>query len=202
MQNAPARQPRVSPAAPRTGRGWITAASLVVASLVAGLVMVPPFAAGTLFPGRSAGSSAGSPSVAEPVAASRTATETADKPDADVETKYSDLPLAAAPANVPPHRPSSETSATSDVPASGTLATGVFASRAIPEPETAPPGPPGGLTVQPIPPLATPAPPETRSVISPPPARREPLPMQTDLLPAETPNQPPPAAISGPGRHG
>jgi len=45
------------------------------------------------------------------------------------------------------------------------------------------------------------APSEASPAISPPPARREPLPLQTDLLPAEMPG-PPPLAKPGPDGHG
>jgi hypothetical protein len=198
MHTAPARQPRVSPAAPRIGRRWLTAASLVGAALIAGVVMVPPFAAGTVFPSRSA--ELPPPSVAtESVMASAIAAN-ADKPPADVETKYSDLPLTTNPANEPPRNPEPEPAA-SDQTASGTLVTGIFASRLISEPEAMPVAPSAELTVQPIPPLATPAPTTTQPPISPPPARREPLPLQTDLLPTETPGQPG-IAKSGPDHRG
>jgi hypothetical protein len=206
MQNAPARQPRVSPAASGVGRAWATAACLVGALILAGAVILPPFAAGYLFPSRSTASpprptgqpsapASSSPGPAQTVSAeSRTPSATAigDKPDGNVETRYSNLPLGAGPAKEPPR------SATSEGVPSTTLATGVFAPRMAPAtaaepsialalPENAPLG-------------AATAPAEASPAISPPPAR-EPLPLQTDLLPAEMPG-PPPLAKPGPDGHG
>src|SRR4051812_39123178 len=170
MQNAPARQPRVSPAAPRTGRSWVTAASLVGAALMAGAAMVPPFAVGTLFPSRSIASSASSSRAVETTSVetgttSPMAAPIPDKPDAAVEVTYSDLPLAAEPANEPPRGAASEvppgtprasgTAATGTLAtgtlATGTLATGVFAARLAPETGAADPA--TQLAVQPISPL-------------------------------------------------
>ena len=204
MENAPARQPRVSPAAPRVSRAWVTPACLAVAVVIAGVVILPPFAAGTLFPSRGTVSSSGILRAGEPAASgasSAIGAQTGDKPEGEVEAKYSDLPLAAEPAYEPPRRVASETSP-GTTETRGTLATGVFASR--PPPETAVAAePPKELAVQPIPPLNTgaAASADAAPAISPPPARRDPLPLQTDLLPIETPG-PPSATKPGPDRHG
>lgn len=227
MLNAPARRPRVSPAAPGIGRAWVTMAFLVGAALLAGAVILPPFAAGSLFPSRSLTSAPrataqpsapadSSPIVAETISAepraeNPAATDTGDKPDGDVETRYSDLPLGAEPANEPPHRAAPETVPgavpTSGTAASGTLtggglATGMFASRTALDTATAA-EPSIELALRPIPPLGAAAAvaAEARPALSPPPARREPLPLQTDLLPAEVPG-PRPVAKPGPERHG
>jgi hypothetical protein len=211
MQNAPARQPRVSPAAPGAGHAWVTAAFLVGAVILAGAVVLPPFAAGYLFPSRSTASpprptaqssarAASLPIAAETTsAASRTTSVTAaatgDKADGNVETRYSDLPLRTEPANEPPR---------SAAPAGGALtgsalATGVFGPRTAPEAATAD-EPSIGLALPAIPPLGA-ASVEVRPGVSPPPVRRGPLPLKTDLLPAEMPG-PPPLAKPGPDRHG
>lgn len=206
MQNAPARQPRVSTATPRKGRAWVTPACLVGAALLAGVVMLPPFAAGTLFPNRSIASASVVSRAIETVAAqtgtpNATIAQSGDKPDGDIEAKYSDLPPAAEPANDPPRSAASEAMPAS-APAGGTLATGVFASRPAPEPGAAA-EPTTELALQPIPPIgaaaATPA--EARPAISSPPSRREGLPLQTDLLPTEMPG-PPSLTQPGPDRRG
>ena len=213
MQNAPARQPRVSPAAPGVGRAWATTACLVGAVILAGAVILPPFAAGHLFPSRNTASpprptapAASSPTTAETTSAvirtpSAAAADPDRKPGGNVETRYGDLPLSAEPANEPPRTAASEIPP-STAPAGGTLSTGVFGSRTAPETATAA-EPSMGLALRPIPPLGTAAaaPVEARPAVSPPPARREPLPLQTDLLPAETPD-PPSATTPGPDRHG
>lgn len=214
MQNAPARQPRVSPAAPGMGRAWATTACLVGAVLLAGAVILPPFAAGYLFPRRSTASPprptaqpstpAGSSSIAAETTSAETHTpsaagsNTGDKPDRNAETRYSDLPLGTEPANEPPH----STAAAAGLLTGGALATGVFAPRTAPEADTAA-EPSIELALPAIPPLgaAAAAPAEARPAVSPPPPRREPLPLQTDLLPAEIPG-PPPLAKPGPDRHG
>ena len=207
MQNAPARQPRVSPAASGVGRAWATTACLAGAVMLASAVILPPFAAGYLFPSRSTASSprptaqpsapADSSSIraetasAEIRAPSAPAANIGDKPDGNVETRYSDLPLGTEPADEPP--------LSAALPGS-TLATGVFGPR---PPETAATEPSIELAVRPIPPLgaAAAAPAEPHPAISPPPARRDPLPLQTDLLPAAMPG-PPPLAKPAPDRHG
>ena len=209
MQNAPARQPRVGPAVPRIDRAWFTPACLTAAIVLAGAVMLPPFAAGTLFPGRSVGSSAEEARPTGPVEsiAAQPATpiaavdQTNDEPDGNLEAKYGELPLAAEPANEPPRNPASEANR-----AGGTLATGVFASRIAPEAGTA--GEPSGQLAPPsipspsIPPLAVaPASTEPQPAASPPPPRREPLPLQTDLLPMERPG-PASGGKPNPDRHG
>jgi hypothetical protein len=208
MQNAPARQPRVSPAASGVGRAWATAACLVGAVILAGAVILPPFAAGYLFPSRSTASpprptaqlsapASSSPGPAQTASAeSRTpsATATGDKPDGNVETRYSDLPLGAEPAKEPPR------SATSEDLRSTALATGVFAPRMAPETAAEPSITLALPEIAPLGAAAT-APAEARPAISQPPARREPLPLQTDLLPAEMPGAPP-LAKSGPDGHG
>ena len=209
MQNAPTRQPRVSPAASGVGRAWATTACLVGAVILAGAVILPPFAAGYLLPSRSIATPprpsaqpsapAGSWSVAVETASAETrpptsTANTGHKPDDNVATRDSDLPLGAAPANEPPRG----TVAAGGAPAGSSLATGVFASRTSPEIVTA--EPPIELVLPAIPPLSA-APAEARPAVSPPPARREPLPLQTDLLPTEMPG-PSPLAKPGPDRHG
>src|SRR5689334_589663 len=113
MQNAPARQPRVSPAAPLTRRAWITPACLVGAAVVVGAVMLPPFAARSLVPNRSAVLSPAPSGAVEPAAAesstpSAAVARTDDKADGKIGTKYSDLPVAAEPANEPPRNTAAE----------------------------------------------------------------------------------------------
>lgn len=242
MEIAPVRQPGVRPAAPRMGRAWHTAAYLVAAALVAGAVMLPPFAAGFLFPGRAAAPSPGPhPAAAKapppaqsavttgsaaaepgtPAAPNPIAADSGDnaplKRDAPVETMFSDLPIAGEPANEPPRRtaPVAAPSGvlTSGVLTSGVLASGVFASRSLAEASAAA-DPATELALRPIPPLDTAAAgaPQPHPTISPPPARREPLPLQTDLLTAQTPGpqsigKPDPAPSdgalpSGKDRHG
>jgi hypothetical protein len=205
MQNAPARQPRVGPAVPQTRRGWLTPAFLTAAILLAGAVMLPPFAAGTLFPSRNVGSSAGTSRAiapvetlaAQPEAQIAAAVPSAGTTDGNVETTYSELPLAPEPANEPPRSPGSDMTRPS-----GTLATGIFAARIAPEAEAAA-EPSTELAVPTIPPLvaAAPASAEPGPAISPPPARRQPLPLQTDLLPPPSPRQPS-GGKSGADRHG
>jgi hypothetical protein len=222
MEIAPVRQPRVSPASPRTGRAWRTAAGLVGAALIAGVVMLPPFAAGYLFPSRdvapaSAPQSQPAAPSARQVRAPAADIDTADRgvrdqPQGDVDTVFRDLPIAAEPPNEPPHRDASVVPSNPLVPGSppsgappsaspltgmapgSALATGLFAAR--------PSGAPGGaaepateLALPPIAPLATPAAaePALSPAVSPPPRPREPLPLQTELLTSGTPAPPPSA---------
>jgi hypothetical protein len=202
MENPPARQPRVSPAAPRARRAWVTPACLAGAVVIAGAMILPPFAADTLFPSRGADRSPDAADATGPAATdngtpSEIIAEIGDKSSAEVEAKDRDQPLVAAPADEAPQSAASETSPGTAETIS-TLASGVFASR--PALETAAAAEPRtDLALRPIPPLglATAAPAEATPAISPPPARREPLPLQTDLLPTETP-----APKPGPDRHG
>jgi hypothetical protein len=206
MESALVRQPRVSPAAPRTGRAARIALGLAGTVLAAGIVVLQPFAAFHLFPARKVSS----PAAALP-----------PTPQGDVTTTSGALPIAPEPASEPPRlAPGGAVTgppvpllfaAPNSSPASASLAQPAVAVASTPAAEPPPQAAPPAPLVPPILPAASgdsPAPPAplTMPVVPPsepaatplgaPPPPREPLPLETDLIGS---GSPPGSPLGSPG---
>ena len=207
MQTAPVRQPRVSPAAPRAGRAWITAACLVGAVLTrrrgdAAAVRrrlsvsqpQPRYAQASAQPSAPPCIVAcrGRHHASEPRA--RTPPIPATYRTAACETRYSDLPLerragqraAARATRLQAARAARRRHADGRRPGDRYARSADGAPGA-----TAAGRRRAGAATDPAARPAAAAAGRGRPAVSPPPARREPLPLQTDLLPATTPGRAP-----------
>ncbi len=190
MESALVRQPRVSSAPPRAGRALRIALGVAGTALAASAVLLQPFAATHLFPGRRVAS----PAAPAPV------------PPADFRAALGDLPTVGKSASAPPRLPPAPAAADraephpaapNNVPAGGSPAQPAVAVVSSP-PAAEPPGqaaaPPAAATGEsspaPAPALTIPVasasgPAATRFGAPPPP--REPLPLETDLIGPDSP---------------
>ena len=191
METAPARQPRIGPARPRTRRTMRLALAAIGAALAASAVLLQPFADSHLFPGNAGPRHSASPPLSAPTAV----------PDllvAPAAVAPSPEERAAAPARGAPAAPSTverPLATSGSLPSAATMAERPVlpvAPVAAPPPQPIPPpaaaaaqNSAAGAAAPVLPPtvsVSAPVPAAAAAVVGTPPPR-EPLPLQTDLLP-------------------